>query len=225
MRVLIFLCLVLLLNGCSKDPIPDPSPAVLLNPLNNNICVNSENLSSLISNVNFVWQSAENSDSYELVIQNQINDEIFKYNTKSTNWQVNLKRGFPYSWWVNSLSQSSSTIIKSQVWNFYLESISQLSYLPFPAELKSPDNNSTVSLVQNKLNLLWNGLDLDNDISHYLLKLGIGENELFIIEENIKENSLEVSLEPNTKYYWQIITFDSMGNNSFSQIYNFSTSP
>ena len=125
----------------------------------------------------------------------------------------------------DSSSQSSLIITKSQVWNFYLESVSQLSYLPFPAELKSPDNNSTVSLVQNKLNLIWNGSDLDNDISHYSLKFRIGENELSIIEENIKENSLEISLLPNTKYYWQIITFDYKGNNSFSQIYNFSTNP
>ena len=33
----------------------------------------------------------------------------------------------------------------------------------------------------------------------------------------------EINLEPEKTYYWKVETFDSEGNSSFSEIYNFTT--
>jgi len=214
---------LLVFTSCSKEKVYDPSPVALLYPTNNNICLDSDKNLTLFSNINFVWKISENTDSYELVVQNQINSEQTNYNTSFSNFQVSLKKGTPYSWWVNALSKSSLVIEKSQVWSFYLEGESQLSYLPFPAEIISPKNKSKVKLSSNRLSLNWKGSDLDNDILKYSLKIGLSELELYTIHEDIIDSSIQLSLKVNTLYYWQIITIDKQGNNSFSQIYSFTT--
>ena len=111
------------------------------------------------SNINFVWLSFVYSSSYELVIQNQISLEVLKYNTKFTNLQVNLKKGVPYSWWINSNSDLNNISEKSESWNFYLEGSLQKSYIPFPAKIISPNNKSEVDLSSGNIKLRWEGID------------------------------------------------------------------
>ena len=53
---------------------------------------------------------------------------------------------------------------KSESWNFYLEGSLQSSYIPFPAKIISPNNQSVVNLSSGKIILSWEGIDLDNDI-------------------------------------------------------------
>ena len=163
----IYLLVIIFVISCSKEKIYYPSKATLLYPINNNICLDSNQDSSSFSNINFVWQSAENTSSYELVIQNQISLEVLKYNTKFTNLQVNLKKGVPYSWWINSNSDLNNISEKSESWNFYLEGSLQKSYIPFPAKIISPNNKSEVDLSSGNIKLRWEGIDLDNDIIDY----------------------------------------------------------
>ncbi len=220
---LIYLLVIIFVISCSKEKIYYPSKATLLYPINNNICLESTQDSSLFSNINFVWQSAENTDSYELVIQNQISLEVLKYNTKFTNLQVNLKKGVPYSWWINSNSDLNNISEKSESWNFYLEGSLQKSYIPFPAKIISPNNKSEVDLSSGNIKLRWEGIDLDNDIIDYTIWIGQKISELNIVKEKINEKSVEINLDPGNTYFWKVETYDYEGNSSFSEIYSFTT--
>ena len=219
----IYSLLILFVISCSKEKISYPSKAILLFPTNNNICLDSTQDSSFFSNINFVWQSSENTDSYELVIQNQISLEVVKYVTKFSNLQVNLKKGVPYSWWINSNSEAYNISEKSESWNFYLEGSLQSSYIPFPAKIISPNNQSVVNLSSGKIILSWEGIDLDNDIVDYSIWIGQKILDLTIVKEKLKNSITEINLEPEKTYYWKVETFDNEGNSSFSEIYSFTT--
>ena len=130
---------------------------------------------------------------------------------------------FPYSWWINSNSEAYNISEKSESWNFYLEGSLQSSYIPFPAKIISPNNQSVVNLSSGKIILSWEGIDLDNDIVDYSIWIGQNILDLIIVKEKLKDSITEINLEPEKTYYWKVETFDSEGNSSFSEIYNFTT--
>ena len=76
MRLRIFL-LYLLIFGCSKDSIPDPSPVTLLTPTNGNNCESAIPVNLIESKVNFSWVKSENTDKYELVVKNSSHNKIY----------------------------------------------------------------------------------------------------------------------------------------------------
>ena len=47
--------------------------------------------------------------------------------------------------------------------------------------------------------------------------------EMEILENNIKNQEIELELSKQKTYYWKILTIDLKGNNSSSQIYSFQT--
>ena len=220
----VILLIIFILFQCSKDQILDPDAVILIFPMNHNNCSSSIIIDESRSQVDFSWSEALNTDQYEIVIENQSNKLQTKKISLKNNTSIILERGFNYSWWVISKSNKSSITAKSLTWQFYLEGPSILEHLPFSAVLLDPKNEEEINLNnENKYILKWSGNDLDDDIDFYSLYLGNSMGEMEILENNIKNQEIELELSKQKTYYWKILTIDLKGNNSSSQIYSFQT--
>ena len=215
---------ILLLGTCKKEVIPDPEPALLIGPKNNDKCNSAIPISYQQSQVNFSWQEALHTDEYELVIRDILTNVDEKKVTLRLTSNLVLQRGKQYSWWVNSKSDQTENITKSEVWTFYLEGNSSNSHFPFPAKLLSPENNSRVSLENGTLVLKWETIDLDNDIESYDVYIGADPDDLSLALEELTTNSITATFNPDQYYYWKVATRDKEGNISYSIIGVFRTS-
>ena len=209
--------------SCSKEKVFQPEKTVLLYPLNYDTCIQINDTVNSTSNINFVWKNSNYTESYELVIKNIVTEEIQSYKTNFTNFQASIKNGFTYNWWVNSISNSLGSKIKSDTWLFFLEKQVDLNYLPYSARLIHPQNNSHINLLNNQIEFKWEGYDIDNDIKSYSLSYGFTIDNLNKTIENILTESVKIELNNNQKYFWQVVTVDLKGNKSFSTIYEFKT--
>jgi len=218
------LLIFFILYGCSKDEILDPDSVFLISPSNLNQCSTSTIIDDKKSQVDFSWTESLKTDKYELIVENQLNKLQTKKISLNTRTSIVLDRGINYSWWVISKSNKTSITAKSEIWQFYLEGLSIYEHIPFPTVLLDPKNDEDIDLNdENKYLLKWNGNDLDDDIDYYNLFLGTSVNDIELLESNIKDEEIELELLRQKKYYWKIATFDSNGNSSISQIYNFNT--
>lgn len=224
MKKQFLLFVLILIWGCGPDPIPSPEPTILISPENLNSCTTATPINDFESQVRFQWTAALNSETYELVIQNTLSNNQIKRSSSLLTESVALPSGVPYSWYVNSKSILTSDIGKSEVWYFYLEGDQQKSTIPFPAVLMQPENNTTVSLDSNgSVTLSWEGNDLDQDIIGYDLYLGSNIGSLVLEQDGLSVNQALLNLDSNTKYFWQIVTYDSENNSSSSLVFNFQT--
>ena len=215
--------IAVLLCTCSKPSILEPDSALLTTPENSNTCVP---LSTTASQgvINFGWEEAQNTDSYEVFVRNSITQTEQKKSADFTSTTFTLDRGAPYSWWVVSSSDASAVDTKSKVWSFYLEGIQQETFLPFSAQLNNPKDKQEVMLSSGEINLQWTGSDLDNDIAYYQVYIGTGAAQMSLVQDNQITSSYSALLDVGQTYFWQIITIDQRGNKSQSAIQSFTTS-
>ena len=220
-----FILLIIFISfQCSKDKILEPDSVFLISPNNQDNCSSSTILDESKSQVDFNWTEGLNADQYEIIVENQSNNLQTKKTSLENNISIILERGINYSWWVISRSNKSSITATSLIWQFYLEGPSILEHIPFSAVLLDPENEEEIILNdQNKYILKWSGNDLDDDIDYYSLYLGNSISEVNIFENNIKNQQIELNLLKQKTYYWKILTVDSKGNASSSQIFSFYT--
>ncbi len=217
-----FLGAVLLMFGCGKDSPKAPAPAKLLFPEQNSECTTGVDLNATTSQVEFRWQKAANTDSYELRVTNINSGVTQTVSTNTLSAQLPLEKGSPYSWVVISRNTDTQESAISTTYRFYNAGAAR-SYAPFPAEILSPASGATVFRdLNNEVILEWSGADIDNDIVGYELYLST-ENppQTLISEPGSSTTSIKVSVEANTVYFWYLITIDSEGNRSDSGIYGF----
>ncbi|PTM02277.1 MAG: hypothetical protein DA394_01330 [Candidatus Arcticimaribacter sp.] len=174
--------------------------------------------------VNFGWEEAQNTDSYEIFVRNSITQTEQKKSADLTSTTFTLDRGVPYSWWVVSSSEASAANTRSEVWAFYLEALQQQSFLPFSALLNSPQDEQEITLSSGAVNLQWTGSDLDDDIAYYQVYIGTDAAQMSLVQDNQITSSYSALLDVGQTYFWQIITVDQRGNKSQSAIKSFITS-
>ena len=220
---LLLMSFTISLVGC-KDPIPAPDAAVLIAPEDNIRCLYVP-LNTASANVLFSWQQALNTDDYLLKVRSEATGIETTTITENTSLRLTLDRGQVYSWKVVSRSEASAEETESNSRYFFLEAQQQLSHLPFPAKLVSPEVEEVVDLNNGNVVFSWEGADLDGDISTYNLLLGSSENNLEIIASNLTQSSHSHPLETGSHYYWQVETIDAEGNRSSSIIVYFQTTP
>ena len=217
--------LVLLLIGCTKEPI-DPGVAILISPSNDETCFDGSSLNDTQSNVSFSWSTAENAISYELIVSDLLTQSSQTYTTNTNQTTIALTKAKPYSWQVKSIGEPGSNVIDSESWKFYLAGDAVINYAPFPAELITPRSGANVTPDINSLvTLNWICSDVDGDLTRYEVYLdntnaSTLKNTLDFVA---KETSLEVEVDNNTTYYWKIIALDANGNQSNSGVYAFRT--
>ena len=224
MRLCIYFLSLILIWSCGSEPIPEPQATVLIAPADLNECTTALVLSETERQVKFQWTLALNTDSYELVVVNTLTNARYEKTSSLLTESIVLTSGASYRWYVNSKSLLSSAVGKSSVRQFYLEGSQDESYLPFPAVLLRPENQSIVDLESSGDFLFdWEGYDLDEDIVSYAVYLGKTEDNLDLVQEGLIVSQLSLSLDTGERYFWQIITLDSEGNTSKSEVYSFQT--
>ncbi len=191
-------------------------------PNQNSECTTGVDLNATTSRVEFRWQKAAHTDSYELRVTNIVTNISQTVGTGQLSAELPLQKGAPYSWTVVSRNDETQESAISAVWRFY-NAGSEQSYAPFPADILAPKPGGTIIRdINNEVVLEWEGADVDNDIAGYELYFSTANPPLTLIAEPAASTtSIKVSVEANTVYYWSITTVDSEGNRSDSGTYGF----
>ena len=223
MRCLSLFLLVVLCFACKKkDPPKPPDSAKLVSPRNNSECTTGTDTGPTTSMVEFRWQQAPNTDTYELRATNLNTNTTQTVSTSSLSAKLPLQKGALYSWLVNTKNASVLQIKSSQTWRFYNAGF-ETSHAPFPAEIILPGlGESLFKDINNEVNLSWSSSDLDDDIESYELYFSTEKPPSSLIATITTEpTNRNVTVESDTVYYWRVITTDSEGNTSDSGIFDF----
>lgn len=216
--VLVLLCLLTACHKHHDDGTPNLSPdkAVQVFPVQNAACTTGTVLNGTSSAIMFSWNIAANTDNYRLGIKNLLTQTIHYKSTTATQLTDTLLRNTPYSWFVVSRSKNSADTAKSDTWKFYNAGLGTIAYAPFPADITFPQLNQTVTATAGKINLLWNGSSIDNNITGYDIYLGTSAAPP-LLQANITGMILNsISVTSGTTYYWRVVTKDAIGNTSDS---------
>jgi len=223
MRFLSALIIAFTLFGCKKkEPSLPPDSVQLVFPERNSECTTGVDISSTTSEVEFRWQAADNTETYELIVTNLNNNNKQDITVTTTQAKLPIQRGTPYSWMVISKNSSVLETATSPTWSFYNAGF-ETTYAPFPAEIVAPKMGASTLLDGNsEIELRWAGADVDNDIEGYEIYVS-SENppETLVASPDAGTLSIQVSAMPNTIYYWRVITKDSEGNTSDSGVFEF----
>lgn len=213
----------------TQQPAPAPTPQVptpgkssLSAPENNEVCYEGEEVDDRNSEVIFSWDASSDTDSYDLVINNQETSQSqTESGITSTSKAVILATDVSYSWKVVSKANDTSDTTESDTWQFYLAGDGQENYAPFPATILSPTSGAAVDSNNGGITLSWEGNDPDEgDSLTYTIYLDEVDGLQDPIEEDSSETELEVSVESGTTYYWRVKTSDGKSS-SFTLVYSF----
>lgn len=213
-------------NGGGDDDnpsIPDPSAATLVFPEDNTECntgiVNPDN--EALSTVTFEWNAANNADNYTVTVTNLNTNNSQFANSSSTTADITIERGTPYSWFVTSRAQGTTSTAESTVFRFYNEGPGIENYAPFPAEAVRPSSGENFANGTSTVDLEWLGGDIDDDIEDYEVFFGTDPNPSSSLGVVNGTTLSDIAVMNTTVYYWQVITRDSFGNSSISQVFSF----
>lgn len=203
-----------------------PGKSTLLAPANNRACETGVSVSETQSEVSFSWNASAKTSYYDLTITNlNTNTPISKTGITSTTVKNNLDKGIPYSWYISSKNNTSSSGTKSDTWKFYLEGPGIVNYAPFPAEIKEPNESLVTRGNDGSVTFKWEGSDPDVDdtltYTLYLDKVD-GKQTPPSGQTNLSIQTYSVVLDGGATYYCRIKTSDGT-NSSFSTIYSFKT--
>ncbi len=212
----------LLILACKKDDPKPPEAAALEFPLQNSECTTGVDVSETTSQVEFRWQAAKRTKSYELRVTHMISNVLQTATTETTAAKLTIEKGAPYSWMVISKSSNSQETASSNTWQFY-NAGSQTTYPPFPAEASDPKSGSSkVRDINNEITLEWTAADIDDDIAGFEVYFGTVNPPTNLEASPVATiTNLKVGVTSNTIYYWKIVTRDEEGNSSDSGVFSF----
>lgn len=223
MRIfLVCLLGIFLVCGCKKENATPPSVALLVHPEENSECTTGVDLNATISEVQFQWELAMNTDTYELRVTNNNTNIVQTITTETSFATLPLEKGGLYSWSVTTRNSAAQEEVSSPIWQFYNSGF-QTTYAPFPAEINDPLSGQTVFKdINNDVTLDWSGADIEDDIVGYEVYFStVTPPETLIDSLDSSTTSIKVSVVSDTVYYWRVITRDQEGNTSDSGIYQF----
>lgn len=215
-------CSLLLVFACKKDPPKPPEGASLTFPLNNSECTTGRDLNSSNSEVEFRWQMADHTDTYELRVTNLNSNNTQTISSSSTTAKLPIEKGAPFSWVVISKNKETTESASSNTWQFY-NAGSRTSFPPFPATIVAPTSGASVVMdINMEITLQWVGADVDNDIAGYEILLSTETSPTTLIASpSGSTSSVKVDVNSGEIYYWKIRTIDSEGNASETSVYGF----
>jgi len=214
-------------DGPDPNPNPDPDPdpaaapsaATLVFPEDDSECTEGEILSEGTSRVDFMWNDSRNTDSYEVNLKDLNTGTTSAFTSTTNNKLINLVRGNPYEWFVVSRRIGTNQTASSPVWRFYNAGPGVENYAPFPAEAVSPPRGAHLDPT-TAVTLEWSASDIDEDIVEYDVYLGTASDALLLLTTT-SEITADADVQSGTTYYWNVVTHDSAGNTSVSEIFEF----
>ena len=216
-------------GGSDPDPNPNPNPnpgpiaapsaATLVFPEDDSECTEGEVLSDETSRVDFMWNASQNTDSYEVSLTDLNTGTTTNFTSSTNNKLINLIRNNPYEWFVTSRRNGTNATASSPVWRFYNAGPGVTNYAPFPAEAINPVRGANLDPVTS-ITLEWSATDIDEDIEDFDVYIGTMPDALQLLETT-SATTLDADVSSGITYYWQIITRDSAGNTSSSEIFEF----
>jgi len=216
---------LLLVFNCGKDsddgPTTPPAPSAvsLTFPDNNQECNQGVEVNVNQSTVTFTWVASANTDSYDVVLKNLDMGTTTTHNSSTNQLAITINKATPYSWSVISKSVASTETAQSDTWKFYNAGDPVTSHVPFPADLVGPNMGSNFTGITSQT-LTWQGSDIDNDIVSYDVYFGTVTPPTNL-QGNIATLTMDVTVSGGNTYYWRIVTIDSAGNTSQSEIFEF----
>jgi len=222
MRVILIIFIALLFTACKKNSPQPPSAALLTFPEQNSLCTTGVSITPTTSRVEFIWQTANNTDTYELRVTNLSTDITQTVTTQATSAELTIEKGSPYSWLVITRNTQVQETASSVTWQFF-NAGSQITHVPFPAQIIAPlSGASVVRDINSEIVLEWSGADVDNDIVGYeILVDTVSPPQVLEASPASTVTSIKINTMANTVYYWKVITRDAEGNSSDSGIYSF----
>ncbi len=234
------LLIMLLVVACSKEgstntpnPIPDPVVQVdpplastLVYPNKDEVCETGINVSESLSSVEFEWSKSQNTDFYDLHIENlNSGQQSVFYNLSNTSKSVSLNKGTPFSWYVVSRRNQTTAVAESENWRFYLSGEGVTNYPPYPAQLVSPSSGKSFESSTSSVLLTWEMTDSDESNQNLTATLYFdtvdGLQTPSAENSNISSSQKEVTVSSGNVYYWRVKTTDAAGDSSFSMVYVF----
>lgn len=219
----ISIILILLLSfGCSDDDGGSPNPVAtsLIFPDNNQECNQGIDVSGTNrSTVTFRWSESVKTDSYDVFLKNLNTQSTISLSSLTTELAITIDKGTPYSWYVISKNMKVLETAQSETWKFYNAGDPIASYAPFPADLIAPAMASTLTGITSQ-NLSWLGSDIDNDIVSYDVYFDTVNPPISLVG-NTANSNMDITVATGNTYYWRVVTKDSQGNNSQSEIFEF----
>ncbi len=223
---IVFLFLLMSCGGgddSGSTPIPmtveDPKATTLVFPENNTECNEGVVINDNSSRVTFRWNASDDTDSYEVNIRNLNTDATSKVPSTAAEAEITIERGVPYEWFVISKANGTQVTASSSKFKFYNQGPGIDNYAPFPAEAVAPIRGATIANTTT-VSLEWKGSDIDNDIVAFKVLFGTNTKPSNAIGTTAEE-TLDATVGSGLIYYWKVITTDSQGNSSSSEIFEF----
>lgn len=227
MKKVPFIIIGLIFFGCGPDidilqvVLVSPSKVELVFPENNQECTAGTIISETESEVIFDWTDAEVGDRYSVSVTNLTTGQEAIFESDSSSLPIKILRGTPYSWHVINILNDLDTPTASDVEVFYNAGPGIQSFIPFPAQNVAPINGEQFDSTSTIITLEWSAEDLDGDIVGYDLYFGLTNSpELFAADLNTAIVS-NISINAGNTYFWRIVTKDTQGNQSNSEIFTF----
>ncbi|WP_300021603.1 hypothetical protein [uncultured Maribacter sp.] len=221
--VALIICLFLAVTSCKKKSAAIPPEAVLLVfPEENSECTTGVSLGEETSQVEFRWNLADNTETYELRVTNIATGTVQTIVSASSSARLPLAKGEQFSWFVRSRNSEVEETVSSQEWYFY-NAGSRSTFAPFPATIITPASSDNVFKdINNEVELSWSASDLDDDIVGFEVYFSVETPPIDLIRElSSTETSVKVSVTTDTVYYWKVIVIDEEGNRSDTGVYSF----
>ncbi|WP_321826368.1 hypothetical protein [Maribacter dokdonensis] len=223
-RFLMFsFCVVIAFSSCKKKRSATPPEAVsLVFPEENSECTTGVSLGTETSQVEFRWNLADNTETYELRVTNIATSTVQTIVSTSNSAKLPLAKGEQFSWLVRSRNSDVEETVSSEEWYFY-NAGSRTTFAPFPATIESPSSSSSVFKdINNEVELVWSASDLDNDITGYEVYFSVETPPIDLIRTLSSDvTNIKVSVSSDTVYYWRVIVIDAEGNRSNTGVYSF----
>ena len=207
-------------GGPDPQPVPDPVAATLVFPANNTECNEGEVLSPQQSRVTFQWNASQNTDSYEVRLTNLTTNTSSSTTSNTNEAAIVIQRATPYEWSVTSRANGTSQTATSVVWRFYNAGEGVSNYAPFPATAVFPQRGSTLANA-GTITLAWETTDIDGDLDSYDVYLEANNTGPQSLVGTTAENTLDITVSASTVYYWQVVSKDTEGNSSVSEVFQF----
>lgn len=222
------LILIIGFFGCSNDELSEantvPEDVVLISPLKNQVCELGVKYERNTSRLLFEWERAKNAQVYDLIVTNlETGENYITYTDIFENYkEIVLDNDIAYSWQVIAKNINTTKTGESEVWKFYFVGEPRSNYLPFPANIISPNSSEIVSAIDGKVRLSWQGSDPDFDNLTYTVFIDTVDGKQPTIDplKNLTNSSVDVSVVSGTTYFWRVQSFDGFSS-TFSQVYSF----